>query len=329
MSQPKPNLFIIGAMKSATTYFSQLLGAHPSIFVSVPKEPCFFSDPEILREAYPEAWQRGFWRSLDDYLSLFAQAGDAKVIAEASTTYSMAPLFSGVPERILAFNPQARFIYIMRDPVERTVSHYWHRATYWGERRPMPQAIRSDRIYTDVSYYAMQLQTYLRHVSRDRIYVLTYEALIADPIEELRQAFNWLGVDPDVQPAELDVPVNVTPDAIQMARGFGLLRNIAISALYSKLIPWVPGVMRKLGSKLAFRRIARNEVPTTEVEAYLRPIQLRQTEELETLLQRGFPEWTTLYALARKLELVREQRQPTDLTEGEHRIHSVERTRRR
>ena len=329
MSQPKPNLFVIGAMKSATTYFSQLLGAHPSIFVSVPKEPCFFSDPQILREAYPEAWQRGFWRSLDDYLSLFAQAGDVQWIAEASTTYSMAPLFSGVPERILALSPQARFIYIMRDPVERTISHYWHRATYWGERRPMLQAIRNDRVYTDVSYYAMQLQTYLRHVARDRIYVLTYEALIADPVRELQRAYSWLGVDPNVRPPKLDVPVNVTPDAIRMARGFGLLRNFATSDFYLKLFPWVPQVMRKLGSKLAFRHITPREVPTAQIEAYLRPIQLRQTEELAALLHRGFPEWTSLYGTARAFELVRGQKEPAVLSEGELRVLTAQRMGRR
>lgn len=310
MGQPKPNVFVIGAMKSGTTYFSQLLAAHPSIFVSDPKEPCFFCDPQILHEAYPEAWQRGFWRSLDIYLSLFANAGDAQVIAEASTTYSMAPHFSGVPERILRLSPQARFIYIMRDPIERTISHYWHRANYWSERRPMLQAIRSDRLYKDVSYYAMQLQTYLRHVGADRIYVLTFEALTADPIGEIQKTYRWLGVDPSVRPPKLDEPVNATPEAIRIARGFGLLRELANSAFYLKYVPWVPFVMRRFGSKLAFRHIARRDVPTVEVEAYLRPIQLRQTEELAALLRRDFPEWTTLYGSARTSSLNREQRDP-------------------
>ena len=324
MGQPKPNVFVIGAMKSGTTYFSQLLGAHPSIFVSDPKEPCFFCDPQILREAYPEAWQRGFWRSLDDYLSLFARAGNAQLIAEASTTYSMAPLFSGVPERILALSPQARFIYIMRDPVDRTISHYWHRATYWGERRPMLQAIRTDRLYKDVSNYAMQLQMYLRHVCRDRVYVLTFEALIADPIKEIQKAYAWLGVDPKVTPPKLDEPVNATPEAIRVARGFGLLREVANSALYLKHFPWVPLVMRKLGSKLAFRQIARRDVPTAEVEAHLRPIQLRQTEELSALLHRSFPEWTTLYGAAGSTRFSHERRDPNVLSDRELRIYGSE-----
>ncbi|HYA65718.1 MAG TPA: sulfotransferase [Burkholderiaceae bacterium] len=329
MDTPRPNLFVIGAMKSATTYFSQLLGSHPSIFVSVPKEPCFFCDPELLRKTYPEAWERGFWRSLDQYLSLFVNARHARYIAEASTTYSMAPLFADVPQRILALSPNARFIYIMRDPIERTVSHYWHRANYWGETRPMLHAIRTDRIYTDVSHYAMQLQTYFRHVVRDRIYVLTYEALIADPIGQLSQVYRWLGVDPTVRPPKLEVPVNVMPEAIRMARGFGLLRNFATSTLYAKVFPWVPSLMRKLGSRLAFRHVAPREVPTAQVEAYLRPIQLRQTEALSALLQRSFAEWTTLHGTGKSIAFGSGQNDADVRQEGELRILTPQRIGRR
>lgn len=295
MAAPKPNVFVIGAMKSATTYFSQLLAAHPSIFMSTPKEPCFFSDPGILRTAYPEAWQRGYWRSLDRYLSLFAEAGNARVIGEASTTYSMAPLFAGVPERILALSPEARFFYILRDPIERTISHYWHRVTYWGESRSLLRAIRTNPVYTNVSHYAMQLQAYLRHVGLDRVYVLTYESLLADPVGQLGQVYRWLGVDPTVRPPKIEVPVNVMPERIRMAKGLGLLSNFATSSLYARLFPCVPPSMRKLGSRLAFRKIAPRQIPTEQAKVYLRPIQLRQTEELSTLLNRSFPEWTTLY----------------------------------
>jgi len=191
----------------------------------------------------------------------------------------------------------------------------------------MLQAIRSDRLYKDVSNYAMQLQTYLRHVGRDRVYVLTFEALIADPIGEMQKAYRWLRVDPKVMPPKLDEPVNVTPEAIRVARGFGLLREIANSAFYLKHFPWVPAVMRKFGSKLAFRHIARREVPTAEVEAHLRPLQLRQTEELSALLHRSFSEWTTLYATAESSGFARGQRDPSALSNGELRIVGSEQKR--
>jgi hypothetical protein len=296
MSARRPNLFLLGAMKSGTTYLSGLLGAHPEVFVCSPREPCHFVDQKVLRRAWPEMWEQGYWRSEDRYLGLFATAGEAKVIADASSAYSKAPMFAQVPERILNFNPQARFIYIMRDPVERAISHYWHRVRWWGERRSMLSAIRSDPQYVDVSYYALQLSAYLRHVSRSRVYVLTHEALLADPDEQLARVYVWLGVASSFRPPSIGVPTNVRPELLDQVRGVGLLEIVRRAAWYGSLAPRLPRAARKLGSKLAVRSVRPADVPDAEVRDYLREVQLPQTNELSRMLNRTFPEWNTLYA---------------------------------
>jgi len=110
---PRPNLFVIGAMKSGTSSLHATLAAHPQIFMCRKKEPDYFIEQCN--------WSRGErW-----YLSLFARAGDKPIIGESSTGYTQAPRFHGVPQRIRGFRPDARFVYIMRDPIERTISHYW------------------------------------------------------------------------------------------------------------------------------------------------------------------------------------------------------------
>src|SRR5215469_15301084 len=212
VTRPRPNLFLIGAMKSATTYLSDLLREHPAVFMSSPKEPCYFVEQKVLRKVWPYMWEMGYWRSVDRYLELFAEAGDAQIIAEASTTYSKAPMFSDVPRRILEFSPEARFIYVMRDPIERAISHYWHRVRFWGEHRPIAAAVRSDPQYVEVSDYAMQLAQYLRHVGRERIYALTYEDLLADSIGQVRRIYSWLRVDASFCPTSLNVATNVMPE---------------------------------------------------------------------------------------------------------------------
>lgn len=294
MSPPRPNLFVIGSMKSGTTSLSALLGDHPAIFMSAPKEPSRFVDGSVLRKVWPYMWKRGFWQSADRYLSLFAAAGEAPVIAEASTLYSHAPLFKGVPERILAFNPEARFIYIMRDPVERSISHYWHRVRWWGERRRILTAIHTEPVYMEVSHYARQLREYLRHVGRERIYVLTHEALIADPVNQLSRLYAWLKVDPTFRPARIGVPSNRRPEVVYRVRGWGLLEKLRRGALYGRVAPYVPAPARKLGYHLALRSVRPGDVPVGAVQDYLRSHQRGQTEELSALLNRDFPEWTTL-----------------------------------
>jgi len=280
-------------MKSGTTYLSDLLGAHPAIFMSAPKEPCHFVDGRMLRRVWPYMWKRGYWRSTEQYVSLFAGAADRAVVGEASTIYSYAPLISGVPQRILAFNPQARFLYIMRDPVDRSISHYWHRVRFWGERRPMLAAIRSDSQYTDVSHYARQLKEYLRHVERERIYVLTQEALLADTVNQLSRVYTWLNVDPAFRPG-LSVRTNSRPELVYQVRGYGLLERLRRTPAYARLAPYLPRAARQLGYRLALRGLRPDEAPLSEVQAYLRSVQTRQTEELSALLNRSFPEWHTL-----------------------------------
>jgi hypothetical protein len=296
MSQPRPNLFLVGAMKSGTTHLSELLGDHPSIYMSSPKEPCHFVDGTALRKVWPHMWRLGYWRSIDRYLGLFAGAGDAPVIGEASMVYSHLPICSGVAQRIVAFSPQARFIYIMRDPVERTISHYWHRVRWWGERRSMLAAIRSDPQYTDVSHYARQLKEYLRLVGPERIYTLTYEALLVNSANQMSRLYAWLNVDPSFRSARIGIPTNERPDVVEQARGLGLLDLVRHSPTYVKMAPYIPRAVRRLAARLAVRIVRPAEVPIAQVEAYLRAHQQPQTEELSALLNRSFPEWTTLYA---------------------------------
>src|SRR5579862_9229030 len=296
MNQRVPNLFLIGSMKSGTSYLSSLLGMHPAVFMCPVKEPCYFVDQRVLQRVWYSRWQDGYGRNLERYLSLFVGAGDAAWLAEASTPYSQVPLYEGVPERILALSPEARFIYIMRDPIERTISHYWHVVRWWGERRDILTVIRREPRYQDVSHYARQLKAYLRHIDAGRIYTLTLESLVAQPREQFRALCSWLGVDPEFDPGKASEHLNQTPAEIEQPRGFGFLHRLRRSTTYSHICSFVPEALRTLGTRLAERSVKPAEVPVGEVVRYLRRRQLEQTGELRELLGRDFPEWKTLYA---------------------------------
>jgi hypothetical protein len=294
---PRPNLFLIGAMKSGTSSLYTHLAAHPAVFLSRPKEPCYFVDPEVLHRYWPEMWERGYWRSEAAYLSLFAQAGEATVIGEASTDYAKLPRYQGVPERIAAFAPEARFLYIMRDPVDRTLSHYWHEVEYGRERRPLLEAIRTDPHYREVSHYAMQIAPYLERFGPDRVLALTFEGYKADPAATMRQVYGWLGVDPALVPEEMGEKQNVTPPVVRQTRGLGMLQRFRHSAAWSAVEGLVPKRVREWGRGLADRPVERDAArqEADQARAYLRPLQHAETEDLSRLLGRDFPEWRTLY----------------------------------
>jgi len=294
--QRKPDLFVIGAMKSGTTYLNKLLDAHPAIFMCSPEEPSYFVDPKQLRILWPEAWDLGFWRDEEHYLRLFRSSGDAAVLGEASTNYTKRPLISGVPERIHTFNPDARFIYLLRDPVQRTLSHYWHMVRYHAERRPMLEAIRTDSQYLDVSNYAMQLTPYLELFGASRVMVVTFEQLTRNPAMTMRQVYDWLGVDgAEVDIPGLDVAENVTPEVLRMAAWRGVLQHVRRSRPFRLLTPSLPRTLRERAVQFATHHVDRRTFDASQATNFLRPLQTRQTESLTRLVGRRFPEWRTLH----------------------------------
>jgi hypothetical protein len=288
-----PNLFLIGSMKSGTSSLHSYLGSHPEIFMCRPKEPCFFVPREQLN--WPEIEAHGFWRGEDYYLRLFENAGNAMFVGESSTLYTKAPQISGVAERIYRFNPDARFIYILRDPVKRTFSHYWHEVHKKRERRGIEAALRSDSKYLDVSYYAMQLREYFQYFDPRQFLAITLEELQAGQLRGVQRIFRWLGVEGNFEPENIHTRHNVTNEVVSQIKGNGWLHSMRYSRLWNSVGPLVPEKVRSVALKLAEERVAPKSVDTSGLIPYLRSIQLPQTEELELLLGRSFPEWKTLH----------------------------------
>ncbi|SRR6056297_999156 len=107
----KPNFFIIGAPKCGTTSLYYYLKDHPDIFMAEPKEPHYFSTD------FSDKFRKVLTR--EDYLNLFKEAKKYKAVGEGSTEY----LYSkeAVPN-ILKFNSEAKFIVMVRNPIELVIS---------------------------------------------------------------------------------------------------------------------------------------------------------------------------------------------------------------
>jgi len=277
----RPNLFTIGAAKAGTTSLHFQLDRHPHVFMSRPKEPAFFV-PEI--DAYP--------KDPDWYLGLFAEAGDARVVGESSTHYTKLPIYPGVPQRIAEFCDDPRFLYVVRDPIDRIISQYWHDSRQWVEHRPMLAAVREDEKYTAISDYRRQLEPYVELFGRDRVRVLVFEELVEHPAKVLEGVFRWLGLDPGRVPVRLPKK-NTRPETVRVTRDSGLLLRFARSGLWNTLSPYAPSFLKEVGNRLAFKRVRPSEVDVEEVVEYLRPGQRAKVAELSDYLGRDFPQWTT------------------------------------
>jgi hypothetical protein len=186
-----PNLIIIGGLKCGTTSIHHYLGLHPEIQMSKPKELNFFVHELNWDLGLP--WYRG------RFDSRFPVRG------ESSPHYTNQPRFRGVPERIRDNVPDARLIYMVRDPISRILSHWRHATGAGYETRPMEDVLtRDDQTYVTRSRYWMQLEPYLEHFPREQIEVITQEELHSDREGTMRRAFGFAGVDEDFTSEQFD-----------------------------------------------------------------------------------------------------------------------------
>lgn len=177
----KPDFMIIGAMKSATSTLHEQLALQQGVFMSTPKEPNFFSDE-------PE-----FARGLPFYWALFAAAPAGALCGESSTHYTKLPRHPHVVDRIAEHVPDAKFIYVMRHPIDRLVSHYVHE---WSQRVldiPIGRALDEHPALLDFSRYTMQLAPYLQRFGKDRVLPVFFDRLRAHPQAELERVCRFIG----------------------------------------------------------------------------------------------------------------------------------------
>jgi hypothetical protein len=192
-----PRLIMIGAQKSGTTTLAMLLDQHPDIALSDPKEPGFYSTR--------------FEKGLDWYRSCFPAQLPA-VLLDASTAYTMAPVdgecYDTVVQRIKAATPDAKFIYIMRDPVDRTISSYWHDRRAGRLTEDLRQVVEKSPFHLDVSRYHRQITPYLNHFPRDRFLFIDFVGLSNDPVGVAERCVAFAGLDPARGQLEFDRPRN-------------------------------------------------------------------------------------------------------------------------
>jgi hypothetical protein len=177
-----PNLIIIGGLKCGTTSIHHYLGLHPEVQMSKPKELNFF-----VTELN---WDLG----LDWYQARFDDR--FAVRGESSPHYTNLPRFGGVAERIQRHCPDAKLLYMVRDPIERILSHWVHAKGAGYETGELDEVLaRPDSAYMQRSMYWMQLQPYLELFDREGIEVITQEELQGDREGTMRRAFGFVGVD--------------------------------------------------------------------------------------------------------------------------------------
>jgi hypothetical protein len=212
----KPNFIVIGAARSGTTSLFQYLDPHPEVFMSQVKELNFFSN-----EKY---WNKGVkW-----YESQFAGANQrTRSIGEASTSYTKAPFTKDVVKRIHDYNPDMKLIYVVRDPIDRYISHYMKRVQTGIETRNFNQTLENldNEACAWQGRYHYQIQKYLERFPSNQLLVLSMSSMKTTPEAVMKDVYNFLGLQTQGPISGLDAVHNATHRVVRKSKaGSGILK---------------------------------------------------------------------------------------------------------
>ena len=297
----KPDFFIVGAPKCATTALYSYLKEHPSVFMpEEKKEPHYFADE--LSDFFV------YTRDEAEYLSLFAGAEDGQKCGEASVMYLQSET---ALQKALKYNPQAKFIAMVRNPVDAVISMHrqniksghedqlefleaWKLQAARKKGKAVPKNCTDPGMlqYGDLLALGSQLERFLKTVPQEQRMVIVYDDFKADTKNIYNNVLNFLGVDAAFKQ---DFPV-VNPTTGHMSRLFekrvakikyaGMLVIGPVLYFFHRCyIYWLRPVLKPDYQPASLPK------PPEEVYEMLEEHFTPEIRKLETLLDRSFAHW--------------------------------------
>lgn len=211
----KPDFIGVGAQKCATSWINNILDHHPQIAV-----PKYESDKET--RYFSCFYDRGYeW-----YERHFTCIEQEIISGEFSTSYFHS---KDIPQRIYDYNPEAKILVCLREPISRVISNHKHELRMGhvsGDNRYLNNAIINNPMYVYQSLYCKHLKNWLEVFPRDQIHIMIYEEIVNDHETFIDKLCEFLGVDPIVDITVLEAKVNVSR----------ISRNDSMTGVIKKLV---------------------------------------------------------------------------------------------
>lgn len=231
--------------------------------------------------------ENNYDKGVDWYHSQFK--GDFKKYGEASPNYSKAHFFKGVPERMHDLLPGIKLIYLVRDPIERIISHYTHNYSEGREHRSIDEVLGNpeNNHYVMCSKYYWQLEHYLQFYTEDQILVVPSYDLKNERQSTLEQIFNYIEVNAAFYTPAYEEQKHESSKKRRKGR---LSRLILESPVIKTVKQYIPDAIKD-----PVKRMTRPEVSKPDLSPAVRK-KLREhlrsdVEKLKTFTSRSFSHW--------------------------------------
>ncbi len=283
-----PNFFIVGAPKAGTSSLYTYLDSIPGIFMSMPKEPNYFSVKTISENSHTVMKPI---RDKSKYLDLFKKVKDEKIIGEASPSYLSDP---EAPKLIHEIAPEAKIIISLRDPVERTFSYYlmFIRGGFMKDsfHDEVQKALKLVRIYNkrslrlETGLYAEDIQRYHDIFGPEQVKIIIFEEFINDVKKTMKDILSFLDIDYELN--EFDVEAYNKFGVPRSPISQFILRRGNVRRLAARFMS--PSKRRILKEKILLKNEPKPEMPDEDKEI-LRNFYREDVYKTEKILKRKLP----------------------------------------
>lgn len=183
----KPNLFLIGVPKSGTTSMHEYLRKHPEIFISEIKGANFFGERKKMH--FPHLTDK------NNYLALFSKATNEKVIADNSHYFSS----KTAQKQIKEFNPDAKILIIIRNPIAVVYSNYTsERECENLSEEDFENFLNSKdakEMHLNLKYHD-NIKRYHDVFGKEKVHIIVLEEIIKAPEKNLKELCQFLDISP-------------------------------------------------------------------------------------------------------------------------------------
>ena len=310
MSQAaRPNFFLVGAPKCGTTSMHEYLQRHPDVFMPFYKEPHYFgADLDGSRF-------RQFRGKPERYLKLFRDARDEKRIGESSPWYLAS---ESAAEEIHAFDPNAKIIIMLRNPVDMMYS-MWSQFRYSGneqietfeaaltaeaDRRDGKRIRRAAHCLTGLQYrrmarFSSQVRRYFDRFGRANVKVIIFDDFRADTAAVYRDTLDFLEIDSSFH-TRFDI-VNPNKEVrlewlqrLIISSGFSLMLlkdRLTYLATTHSLAPYRYRTRAVKGMIAVYTKYERRSPLTADLRRRLNAELKAEIDQLSALLDRDLSHW--------------------------------------
>ncbi len=285
MKNSKVNFMLIGAMKCGTSTLANILRNHPDICFCKKKEPHFFSRTKN-------------WKlHIDEYHKLF-NFNEGKIIGEASTSYTRYPSNNlEIWNDIYEYNSKMKFLYLVRNPVDRALSHYMHSYERGFTNNAIEKVIIRPEII-NVGRYFTQLKPYINRFGLENFLIIDFDDLINERTAVLREISSFLNINfnkfIDYESIHQNISVGGTKKSINHTRVLEFIERYKLKPV----IELVPKRIRDKIIELFFnnsdRKFVKKPVLAEKYKNLIINLSILDVTELEKITNKNFSKWKTI-----------------------------------